>query len=88
LTDALEIFITANLENKAASAAAELAILTNEPRYIEILRAHCAEKPNSVLTHKLAILDQSERKLGERPVETPAPAVAVARLRPKLELLS
>ncbi len=88
LIDALETFTTAKLDSRAALAAAELASLTSESRYVEIVRAHCAENPNSVLTHKLASLEQSELKIDERPVTNRASSAATSPFRPKLQLLS
>jgi tetratricopeptide (TPR) repeat protein len=88
LIDALETFTAAKLGSRAASAAAELALLTRESRYLEIVRAHCAEKPNSVLQHKLASLEQSELKIDEQPVVSRDLSANSLRSRPKLQLLS
>jgi hypothetical protein len=68
-------------------AAAELAALTNESKYFEIVRKQCAKQPHSILARRFANVE-FDRK-GETPAVTVAPDLAAAfRPRPKLELLS
>jgi tetratricopeptide (TPR) repeat protein len=87
LIDALDTFSAGKLESRAALAAAELAALTNESKYFEIVRKQCAKQPHSILARRFANVE-FDRK-GETPAVTVAPDLAAAfRPRPKLELLS
>jgi tetratricopeptide (TPR) repeat protein len=87
LTDAFETFTSGNLQGKAASAAAELAILTNEPSYIEAVQSYCADQPRSILSRKWA--NQAIFRLtDEAAVSVVARPAAASGSRPKLELLS
>ena len=57
LIDALELFNSVADPAKAANAAAELAELTHEPHYLEIVRAQCRKQPHSILARKLTRLE-------------------------------
>ncbi len=87
LDNALETFTAAHLGSRVALAAAELAALTNEPHYVEILRANCAKQPNSIVAQKLATNDALDSN-GRSPSKAAGCTETLFRPRPKLELLS
>ena len=80
LIDALQTLTSAGLFAKAALAAAELAELTNEPRYVEIALKQSAKQPQSILARKMARFDGFE-------IRTPVVPAATGS-RPKLSLVS
>jgi tetratricopeptide (TPR) repeat protein len=54
LVDAFEVFTAAGYESRAASVAAELAELTNEPHYLAIAFKQAEKSPDSLLARKIA----------------------------------